>query len=925
MAQVSLFTLNSTRTSFRGLSESGDQALLSAIEGTEATRNLWADTAVTTANLATGTNVTAVNLGSVSSTITIPGNLTVSGTTTTISTTNLAVSDKLIIAASGAATGDESGLAFERGSTGDDALMLWNEADDRFEFGLFDTTAGTTVPTSALTTLSDMRINNLSLDGTTVTFDGAGTITATSAVLSLDGTALETSATSLTSDGAFDVIATGALGVGANSATTSINVGTDTNSKNVTVGNNTGTSTVTLNTGSGGLQVDANGDSTWTLFDVTVTQNEVQAADSGTAGNPFSWTSGAGAAGGATNAGGAGGAITLTGGDGGAASASNNDGGAGADVSIVAGDGGAGATGQTSGAGGDLLLTAGSVGAAGGGSASTDPGRVALTSGGTQYFVTAAGTGPSLTTTAQTIIEAINEIDGAAGGTTLQGAYDNDAGSPVTITTNSTLDHIDITGTAALRVTATGVDNTVNAGFGFDVDTTGGYRIFGDASSTIRVDGTSNTLSLVAGGASGGRVIVSSLGNSADAITLSAEATGGGVTIGADTGGVAINSDGVVTVDATGNLSLDTTSTAANLSLQANSAGTGLLTILATNSGAGASDIDIDADGQLRADATGGISLDSGASASNFTVTGAADLTLSSTGGSVVVTSGEAASDAVRINASDTAGGVDIDAGTGGVAIDSTGTVSIDSTGTSSNFSIAGNDAGTVTLTLSSSNAGAGTGVIDIDADEAITIDSTAAGVSIDAVTASNFTVSGASADLTLGARGATVTLNQSGDTALSGFTATSIIGALNELQAASGSANAVSETLTNANGGAITTGQVVYLTTTDDNVDLATATSDAAAARAIAFVSDASIASTASGEFVTSGTATVRLVGSLTVSAGDVIYLSTTAGSCTNVSPSTSGNVVQPVGYVKDDLTYDGTTDFLVEIIIQIGNRAII
>jgi hypothetical protein len=37
--------------------------------------------------------------------------------------------------------------------------------------------------------------------------------------------------------------------------------------------------------------------------------------------------------------------------------------------------------------------------------------------------------------------------------------------------------------------------------------------------------------------------------------------------------------------------------------------------------------------------------------------------------------------------------------------------------------------------------------------------------------------------DFTLGARGGTITLNQSGDTALSGFTATSIIGALNEVK----------------------------------------------------------------------------------------------------------------------------------------------
>jgi hypothetical protein len=71
---------------------------------------------------------------------------------------------------------------------------------------------------------------------------------------------------------------------------------------------------------------------------------------------------------------------------------------------------------------------------------------------------------------------------------------------------------------------------------------------------------------------------------------------------------------------------------------------------------------------------------------------------------------------------------------------------------------------------------------IDIDTDSALTIDSSTT-VSIDAATSSNFTVSGATSDLTLGARGATITLNQSGDTSLSGFTATSLVGCLNELK----------------------------------------------------------------------------------------------------------------------------------------------
>lgn len=66
----------------------------------------------------------------------------------------------------------------------------------------------------------------------------------------------------------------------------------------------------------------------------------------------------------------------------------------------------------------------------------------------------------------------------------------------------------------------------------------------------------------------------------------------------------------------------------------------------------------------------------------------------------------------------------------------------------------------------------------------AFTVDTAGAGsISLDSPVASNFTVSGATEDLTLGARGAAITLNEAGDTTLNGgFTASSIVGALNEL-----------------------------------------------------------------------------------------------------------------------------------------------
>lgn len=64
-----------------------------------------------------------------------------------------------------------------------------------------------------------------------------------------------------------------------------------------------------------------------------------------------------------------------------------------------------------------------------------------------------------------------------------------------------------------------------------------------------------------------------------------------------------------------------------------------------------------------------------GTSASNFSVAGVGiDLTLDSAAGRVIVAGGEATANAVTISATDAAGGVDINSGTGGISIDSTGT-----------------------------------------------------------------------------------------------------------------------------------------------------------------------------------------------------------------------------------------------------------
>mgnify|MGYP003631246309 CR=1 FL=1 len=134
--------------------------------------------------------------------------------------------------------------------------------------------------------------------------------------------------------------------------------------------------------------------------------------------------------------------------------------------------------------------------------------------------------------------------------------------------------------------------------------------------------------------------------------------------------------------------------------------------------------------GAIAIDTASGVSLDA-ATASNFTVSGAlADLTLQSSAGRVVVKGEEAAvsavelvsaaggisassalqlslisseaavADSVRIQASAADGGIDVDAGTGGIAIDSTGALSLQGAA-ASDYSVSG--AG-IDLTLASAS-----------------------------------------------------------------------------------------------------------------------------------------------------------------------------------------------------------------------------
>jgi len=85
----------------------------------------------------TGT-ATAVNL-------TLSGNLTVNGTSTIVSSTNTTITDNLLELNSGASSNaNDSGILIERGSTGNNAIIAWDESSDGFILGTTTATASDT-------------------------------------------------------------------------------------------------------------------------------------------------------------------------------------------------------------------------------------------------------------------------------------------------------------------------------------------------------------------------------------------------------------------------------------------------------------------------------------------------------------------------------------------------------------------------------------------------------------------------------------------------------------------------------------------------------------------------------------------------------------------------------------------------------------
>ena len=177
-------------------------------------------------NIGSAGDTDAISIDS-SGNVTISQNLTVQGTTTTQDSQTLTVSANLIEVNTGltGANSNDSGLVIERGSTGDNAIMMWDESADKFQMG---TTTATATSTGNLTVTTGTLVANIegNLTGTIQTaaqtnITSLGTLTA----LTVDNVAIDGSNIGHTSDTDLMTLASGVLTVNGEISVTTLDIG----------------------------------------------------------------------------------------------------------------------------------------------------------------------------------------------------------------------------------------------------------------------------------------------------------------------------------------------------------------------------------------------------------------------------------------------------------------------------------------------------------------------------------------------------------------------------------------------------------------------------------------------------------------------------------------------------------------------------
>jgi hypothetical protein len=328
---------------------------------------------------------------------------------------------------------------------------------------------------------------------------------------------------------------------------------------------------------------------------------------------------------------------------------------------------------------------------------------------------------------------------------------------------------------------------------------------------------------------------------------------------------------------------------------------------------------------------SGALTLTSAAAATWSTATG--DLNLTATASSVVITGAEAAADAVTITSSNAAGGVDVNAGTGGVTIDTTAAFSIDGA-TSSNVTVTGS---AQSLTLAAAGGGAqkvlvqsaGTGV------DAIDLVASAGGFSIDGAAASNVSVTGANLTLSTITSGAVnltaannlqISANGNGTTWPTAAGSAGQVLTNNGVGALSWATPSTSVTTVDipatANEDMLAGDLVSYIFATTARVQQADANGAGTRATPVGFVTTAAVAGLSTTLRV-AGIATVPTtnfdVAPTTANVGAPIYMSETLGRVTLTAPSVASTVSQKVGVLFD------VSGGNASVLIQIGDPIVI
>jgi len=309
------------------------------------------------------------------------------------------------------------------------------------------------------------------------------------------------------------------------------------------------------------------------------------------------------------------------------------------------------------------------------------------------------------------------------------------------------------------------------------------FDMFDGSAATIQStsNGAADDFTLALAGATDSSLILSSSGTAADALQISTSAGGIDIAVVGSAAGEDLNLDS----DSSIVLTASEAGVADAVVIQTDGAASGidiisLADIDITTTGAAGEDITIlntggsvnitgsEADAAAividASDAAGGMDIDAGTGGIAVDITGAGDFRVDSSGGSVVLVGAEAAADAITIDAENAAGGIDIDYGTGNMVITGSGAsadftldadlISIDGTGTS-NITFTNGAAEDVTI----STAGAADHSLIIQATgtaaDAMQLITTAGGITITnggAAAGEDFTISNTNASMNISA-----------------------------------------------------------------------------------------------------------------------------------------------------------------------------